>query len=248
MTVADVRSVCEFLEWDSAWFGVRIGRVCGRHLSADVAAAVIRWADENRVDCLYLLVDAEHQSTIRLAEQHGFALVDLRIELVAPIHPNLEARPSGTIRPACDDDLPRLTAIARASHHNTRFYVDGRFDRARCDELYARWIERSVAGELADVVWVAEGEGAPCGYLAARAASAVEGCIGLVAVDGARRGSGFGTALLAAAKHWCAEQELSHLSVVTQGVNPAAIRFYERAGFTVRAVQFWYHRWSSTGR
>jgi dTDP-4-amino-4,6-dideoxy-D-galactose acyltransferase len=236
---------CELLEWDSSWFGVRIGRVHGRHLTADRAEAAIEWAAQHGVACLYFLADADDGRTVQTAERHGFSLTDVRLELVAALDPALDGPLPASIRAAREGDLARLKGIARASHHNTRFYVDGRFDRTRCDELYARWIERSVAGELADAVWVPEAGGEVCGYLTARASSAAEARIGLVAIDSARRGCGHGAALLRASKQWYAAHGVSRLAVVTQGRNGRAISFYERAGFTVRMVEFWYHRWSN---
>jgi dTDP-4-amino-4,6-dideoxy-D-galactose acyltransferase len=149
------------------------------------------------------------------------------------------------VRPARADDIPRLKDLARASHRNTRFYQDPHFERRRSDELYAIWIERSVAGELADIVWVVEVNHAPCGYLTAKN-EGDRGTIGLVAVDAACRGRGYGDALLRAALTWAAEGGLSCLSVVTQGRSAAAIRFYQRAGFLTRAVELWYHRWRTS--
>jgi dTDP-4-amino-4,6-dideoxy-D-galactose acyltransferase len=236
---------CEFLEWDSSWFGIRIGRVHGRHLTDERAGAAIEWAAQQDVVCLYFLADAADERTVQTAERHGFSLTDVRMELVAALDPALDGPLPASIRAAHEGDLATLTDIARASHHNTRFYVDGRFDRARCDELYARWIERSVAGELADVVWVTEAGGKACGYLTARASSSAEARIGLVAVDSARRGCGHGAALVRAATQSYAAQGMSRLAVVTQGRNASAISFYERAGFTVRSVEFWYHLWSN---
>ena len=146
------------------------------------------------------------------------------------------------VRAARPDDVPRLKELARVSHDNTRFYVDSHFDRHRCGEMYALWIERSVAGELADAVWVVDVNGVPCGYLTAKTDRDV-GTIGLVAVDVACRGRGYGDALLEAALTCAAEGGLSSLSVVTQGRSAAAVRFYQRAGFLTRAVELWYHRW-----
>ena len=243
-----VAGSCELLEWDSSWFGVRIGRLHGAHLSDAAAEAAIEWTRQHDIACLYFLADAADDPTIRVAERHGFSLTDVRLELVATLDPVPAGPPPASIRTAREGDLAALTGIARASHHNTRFYVDGRFDRTRCDELYARWIERSVTGALADAVWVAESRGEPCGYLTARATAAAEARIGLVAVGSEHRGCGHGAALLRVSKEWYAARGLSRLAVVTQGRNARAISFYERAGFTVRTVEFWYHRWSNAGR
>ena len=50
-------------------------------------------------------------------------------------------------------DLQQLKEIARRSHIESRFYFDGRFPMARCNELFELWIERSCLG-WADAVFV----------------------------------------------------------------------------------------------
>jgi dTDP-4-amino-4,6-dideoxy-D-galactose acyltransferase len=240
-------------EWDSSFFGVTIGQVTTNSAAADELAETVREADRAAIGCLYFLIDANDQSAIRAAEATGFSLVDIRVTLDRDLPRGLEPalgnptdlpRQEGPhfVRPARTEDIPRLKELARASHRNTRFHQDQHFDRRRSDELYAIWIERSVAGELADIVWVVDVNGAPCGYLTAKT-DTDGGTIGLVAVDAARRGRGYGDALLRAAVTWAAEGGLSSLSVVTQGRSAAAIRFYQRAGFFTRAVELWYHRW-----
>jgi len=236
---------CEVLEWDSAFFGVRIGRVRGDRLTDTSAAAVIEWARREAIECLYFLAAAEDDETLRAAGRHGFSLTDIRLELAATIVPGqLDAMPPN-IRPAQAADRAPLVALARTSHRNTRFHADPRFDPERADDLYAEWLERSLTGELADVVLVPEAIAGAAGYLTVRRTSEQSAHVGLVAVDPAQRGTGLGAALLAAAKHWCAARGIARLTVVTQGRNARAIRFYERGGFAAASVGIWYHRWSS---
>ena len=231
-------------EWDSAFFGASIAQITGRRATKDALAQAIEQAHKASVDCLYFLADADDLATVRAAEATGFALMDVRLTLECAIEGTEDDGGLGdeSIRPARAEDLPQLTALARVSHRNTRFHVDPRFDPVRSDDLYAVWIERSVKGELADAVWVADVDEAPRGYVTAtRGVSAAS--IGLVAVDAPYRGRGYGDRLLQAVKGWSRAEGVSRLSVVTQGRSGPAVRFYERAGFTVSAVEFWYHRW-----
>ena len=252
-------------EWDSSFFGVSIAQVTAKRPTADELAEAVRAADHASIDCLYFLAEAEDGTAIRAAEATGFSLVDIRLTLdcqtglpahdkdahrrkqsaddeIAPRPPRLSP---GEIRPARPADIPRLKELARLSHRNTRFHQDPHFDRRLSDELYAIWIEHSVGGEFADIVWVVDVNGAPGGYLTAKSDDD-RGSIGLVAVDEICRGRGYGDALLSAALTWAAEGGLSCLSVVTQGRNAAAARFYQRAGFLTRAVELWYHRWRTS--
>jgi dTDP-4-amino-4,6-dideoxy-D-galactose acyltransferase len=277
--ILDVSS-CRPREWDSAFFGVRIAEVAARRPAADELHRIAGQSDDAGIDCLYLLADAADADTLRAAEQNGFSLVDIRLTLdcelgVASRSPSrgaaadaatassrgtvseldLTANAGAQIRAASATDLTALKTLARTSHRNTRFYRDPRFDRERCDELYAVWIERSINGELADAVWVVDVGGAACGYLTIRADTGAPvsadprerraSTIGLIAIDPRHRGRGYGDALLRHAQTWTSERGLRRVRVVTQGNDPRAIRFYERAGFLASRVELWYHRWRS---
>ncbi len=206
----------------------------------------MQWATAESIDCLYFLADADDRDSVRAAEENGFSLVDMRLTLERTVSPAASVEEDdAAIRAATLDDLPALTSIARVSHRNTRFHRDSRFGAQRADDMYAVWIERSVKGELAHATWVVDQGDGPLGYLAV-SRDATCASIGLVAVDAPCRGRRYGERLLGTALRWTAEEGLSRISVVTQGHEASAVRFYERAGFTTRSVQFWYHYWSAS--
>jgi dTDP-4-amino-4,6-dideoxy-D-galactose acyltransferase len=228
------------LAWDTEFWGRRIARVEGDTLTDHEAARVGDWARRSAVDCVYFLARSDDAGTAHAAERAGFQLMDVRVQLE-------RAPGDGTgapgVRESRPDDLPALRAIARVSHRGTRFYADPRFPRARCDDLYEVWIERSCAG-WADVVLVAEHESRPAGYVschlddAGRSAS-----IGLIAVAAFARQLGLGRALVDGAVAWCAARGAQEMRVVTQGRSVEAVRLYERCGFRVESLGLWFHRW-----
>jgi len=218
----------EVLEWDSEFWGVRVARVDG----ADVDV----WAAANGVDVAYLLVDGADAVAAQQAEEQGFRITDVRIALEAPSVPSEQP-----VRQHREPDIDKLRSIARKSHEATRFYADPRFPRDRCDALYDTWIRRSCEG-WADVVLVADREGAPAGYVAVHRRDG-GGSIGLIGVDEAARGQGLGEALVRGALDWCAREGLGSCSVVTQGRNVAGQRLFQRCGFRTSAVDLWFHKW-----
>ena len=251
---------CRVLEWDSEFFGIMIANIEPQALVAD-AGALTAWCNAN-VDCTYLLVDTADQAAIAKAQELGFRLVDVRVTLErrggSPDPPGDQRRggssdppgdqrrggsldPPVTIRAHRESDLDALKRIARVSHRDTRFYVDGRFDRARCDEMYDVWITKSCNG-WADHVLVAEVGGSAAGYLTCHR-RADYGEVGLVGVAAERRGAGVGASLTAAALEWFRANGIARVSVVTQGRNAAGLRLYQRAGFAVRTLQLSYHKW-----
>jgi dTDP-4-amino-4,6-dideoxy-D-galactose acyltransferase len=240
--------LCEFLEWDSNFFGVRIGRVLGHRLSLETAPEVLVWCRDHEIDCLFFLADQEPES-IRAAEGLGFHLTDLRLTLEAQLN---EPKRGGattlpqvaTVRGAALEDIPALRRIAASSHTDSRFYQDGGFPRDRCDELFRIWIEKSCRG-AADAVLVAERDAQAAGYITCEVAGD-RGRIGLVAVAEDARGTGLGHALLSHALYWMFSRAVKVVSVVTQGRNLRAQRLYQAHGFANASLQLWYHLWPST--
>lgn len=241
-------ALCEQLPWDSAFFGVSIARALPPYLDESSRDAMIEWCRGKRIDCLYFLCPLEDASTQRLLTDAAFQLVGVRVTLSRPPGPD-EGASSGRFRPANVDDIPRLREIALTSHRDTRFHGDGHFDPARCDELYATWIENSVRGYATHVL-VAEEDIGAVGYITlhldtheSEQTIARTGRVGLFAVDGRWRGRGLGRALLRSAAQWLQEQHVTETFVITPGRNTGALKLYKSAGFRTTDVSLWYHRW-----
>ncbi len=242
-------ALCEYLDWDSEFFGVRIARVFSRRLDAAAVRRILKWCDAASIACLYFLADAGDPATVQHAEANGFRLVDVRVTLdrrLGDASREEAARRDGVVRTARPADVPELRAIARVSHHDSRFYQDGGFPALRCDALYETWIERSCNG-YADTVLVADFDGRPAGYVSCHRREVGLGQIGLFAVGPDFQGRGLGRALVTAALGWFAAQGLRDVLVVTQGRNAKAQRLYQRCGFLTKEVGLWYHRWFTTG-
>lgn len=232
---------CQRLEWDSTFFATTIASVDGAALVAD-AAGVDTWCHREQVACAYIRAAASDQPAIEAAEAFGARLVDVRVILgTATDHVAASHASAAAVRLAEPRDRETLRRIARESHHATRFYVDGRFDRARCDDFYDVWITKSCDG-WADAVLVAEVDGVAAGYLTCHRRPE-GGQIGLVGVDSKRQGSGAGTAMVAGAVKWFREAGLADVSVATQARNAGGLKLYQKAGFSVRSIELWFHKW-----
>ena len=238
-THAGAPAGCRILDWDSQFFGVTIARIEPSAL-VENGGAVMAWC-EAHVDCAYLQADAADQPAVDAAGAHGFQLMDLRVTLELSLAGRELPAAAAGIRPAVPSDLPALKPIARVSHRDTRFYVDRRFDRARCDELYDVWITKSVGG-WADHVVVAEVDGAAAGYVTCNRRSD-HGEIALVGVSAAYRGSGLAMAMTIGALRWFQASGLTRVTVATQARNTAGLRLYQKAGFAVRTIEMTFHRW-----
>ncbi|NQU38703.1 MAG: GNAT family N-acetyltransferase [Lentisphaerae bacterium] len=237
---------CELLPWDTDFFGFRVARFTAAHLTRPSLAEVTDWCRDQRIDCLYCLLDGQDRASARRAEEAGFHLMDLRFEMVCTVSPDTPrfAKTEGiTVREATAIDIPELKAMTTGIYQQSRFYADPWIPNERCTALYDTWVQKSCEG-YADHVLVASREDHPVGYVALNllpedhAAS-----IGLLGVRSTARRQGVGRLLLSEAVGWAARQNRSVLSVVTQGQNISAVQLYEKAGFSLASVSLWYHWW-----
>jgi dTDP-4-amino-4,6-dideoxy-D-galactose acyltransferase len=239
---------CKLLPWDTEFFGCRLGRVCGDTLRPELAARIDDWSRSNQIHGLYFLARVDDPATIQTAEQNGFGLVDIRVTLARKLvdsdAPAAASLPAGfRIRPVQPDDLPRLQAMARTGHGDTRFFSDGHFSRQRVEDFYSTWITLESEGR-AQSVFVAAGGRQPLGYVSCHLDSGGrDGQIGLVGVAPEARGQGIGAGLVQTAVDWFRTQGAREVTVVTQGRNLAAQRLYQKCGFLSRNLELWYHKW-----
>ncbi|PJF27356.1 MAG: hypothetical protein CUN53_04375 [Phototrophicales bacterium] len=232
---------CTLLEWDSAFFDMRLARVMG-----DDLGEARRWCAEHEIDGAYLLIDSAQLDLIQSAERHGFHLVDVRVTLDRSLD-NADIVPIGDrVRPATIEDIPTLESIARVNYGMTRFSVDPHFPQDRVEAMYAYWIAKSVNGG-ANITWITCDENVVTGYLSCLL-DKTEGQIGLVGIDPAHQNRGAGSALVCAGLRWFAEHGAQRVSVVTQGRNIAAQRLYQKHGFRTASVMLWYHWWARDQR
>ena len=235
--------LCTFLDWDTEFFGFRVGRVNIPRLDPENVTRILAWCRDQRIRSLYFLADCGDRDTIRLAEKHGFYLVDLRVTLEFSFEKAGERGAAPAYRFALPEDAPILKAVARTAYRDTRFYYDEHFSEELCSRLYEVWVEKSIGG-YAEAVVVTGEPGKPEGYITCHLNRADKrGKIGLVGVNEAERGRGVGKRLIAGALDWFASQGMTSVEVVTQGRNLSAQRLYQRGGFITSDVKLWYHHW-----
>jgi len=227
------------LPWDSKHFGIDVAKVNANRLTEQSVCEVQAWLGTNTIDCLYFMAVPE-AATLQYAAGLGFRFVDARVTLESAPRPTLAAR---GIRLATPGDLPNLYRIAAESHHDSRFYVDGRFKLDACNELYRIWITKGLSDE-GGAVFVPDIDGNPAGYISINVKNGV-GHISLLAVDAQYRGRHLATELMRAANSWFLSREVTKFEVPTQAGNIPALRLYESCGFRISQIEPWYHRWTA---
>lgn len=248
------------LAWDTAFFGVAMGRVdyllrgaaANREaLSAVIGGALERFR-EGHVRHVALKLDVGDADALTVIEDQGFRLMDAIVTYIA--HPRRAApkavKDAGRIRPFAAADTDQVLDIAREAYrgYRGRFQVDPHLPRDRSAEFYLEWARRCCSGEMADRMLVAEdSDGRLIGWASvkdAEPASSVSGLRISVGSLGACRPDApgaYATLISAAAAENHAAGVLTEAQ--TQNSNFAMIRVLESVGAQYARGEYTFHCW-----
>ena len=223
------------LEWDTAFFGFKIGAVDVSSLSEVAVCELERFdlvyifAQKKETKISYDLFLADEKRTYLKKIQEPLMLMDKNIFSVVPSE-------------IADVKLLDLTYQAGAY---SRFKLDNGFPEGSFKKLYKSWINKSVSRNIAKEVLVYKTKDYECAGLITLGLKNDKPDIGIIAVDKAVRGIGIGSKLIHAAEWWALnKQQINEIQVVTQGANIHACKFYERQGYSLKTKLFIYHWWS----
>ena len=124
----------------------------------------------------------------------------------------------------------------------SRFSVDPDFPGEKFIALYTLWIRKSIHKEIADEVLVIR-EGEKAAGMVTLDHKDGKGDIGLLSVSQECRGKKYGEMLVRGAQCWFMDHSCRFGQVVTQGDNTAACALYQKCGYSVGKVEFFYHFW-----
>lgn len=226
------------LEWDSEFWGCRVGRLLAGSGSCDVAAIEVAIGDS--FDFVYLLSFGDRLDQIQVAEHFGFRTVDIRYEVSLVTASSAPEPADVEIRSPTIPEFEAAISISREAHGRTRFGEDVFVAPQRVAEFYQTWLRRDHA--LPDwTTLVALVNGDVVGYITHGPTSNDAATIGLIAVRPDQRGRGIGTQLLRATSRQQFELGRPRIEAVTQGGSEAAVAMYQRAGFKTGRVGIWLH-------
>lgn len=224
------------LDWDSAFFGLRIGRADVSSAAELELLATQEMLLKQQCDLLYVFCP----QTVRW-QQHNAALVDEKtIYTKRIVSQTICTQVDVYMGNVPDNDLYRLALV---SGEYSRYRLDKWFPEGSYERLYRRWIEQAVNGNMADKVFVYRENNHIYGMLTLQWDDH-QADIGLVAVDTDVQGRGIGSLLMQNTENWLAHNtSVQTLKVATQWTNTKARRWYEKNGFVVECVTNIYHWW-----
>ena len=179
LAAGEGQAACVFqpLAWDSAFFGLPMGRILYVLRSEEATpkaleSAVAACLEACRAAGLWHVaarVDVSDVHGILALENQGFRLMDALVTYT--YHPRRDAPPPvkemGVLRPFREEDADQIVSITQEAYRGfrSRFHADPHLPDDRCDELYVEWARRVVTKEMAQQVLVTEnGQGQLHGF------------------------------------------------------------------------------------
>lgn len=131
-----------------------------------------------------------------------------------------------------------LLSHALESGVYSRFKTDPGFVSGEYEKLYSLWIKSAL--EQKEVLLSKNNAGFVSCHLSEEIAQ-----IGLIAVDKAKRGEGWGKRLVKAAEYYASNYGAKSLTIGTQQANIPAVNLYQSLGYEMVEKVFVYHFWKS---
>ena len=225
------------LQWDSDFFGLRIGRADLQTKADALVLCAMHEELKRQYDLLYIF-DANAVEF----EADGAQLVDEKILYSKPCEPRKQYAEVSFFQGATpSDDLYRLALV---SGGYSRFKLDERLPESSYERLYTRWIENACPkeGTNRQILTFFGDENVAKGMITIDYQGEL-GHIGLVAVDLDCQHQGIGGKIMSTLDGYLFGLGVRTLEVPTQKANKDACRWYEKNGFKVKSVTPIYHWW-----
>ncbi|WP_026958013.1 GNAT family N-acetyltransferase [Aliagarivorans taiwanensis] len=231
------------LDWDTDFFGVSVARINEPGLvDQELSKVLIKLRDKD-VDLVYWSSNRKVGS--KLLGRFGGLLSAEKVTFII----DLACVDQGKFTSSCivepfSQSMRNIDfqALAIQSGEFSRFSVDKNIPQEKFDQLYQKWIIRSLRKEIADEV-LAIREGECVVGMVTLGTKGDRGDIGLLAVDSQYRGKQLGVNLVNAALKWFIAHGYNVGQVVTQGANIPACNLYKKTGYSVESVEYFYHFW-----
>lgn len=253
----------EPLAWDSAHFGLamgRLGRLVVDPARAETAPALVdallaRSCDLG-IEHLAARADAAELGLVQALEDRGFRLMDCLLTYAFDYHrdPRPAVRRLHAFREFRPEDTAALVDIAERmfDDYAGRFTRDPWLPREAARRFYVEWVRNACAGAMADRIVVSERHGRAVGFLAWKVLARVLKAAGVRIVGhgisaALPEGSGSYPALIAVSLEWTAgEYDVAEFDTPLD--NPVPQRVFQKFGFRPVRSKYTLHRGPGAGR
>lgn len=224
------------LEWDSSFFGIKVG-ICEGKMGALLSSIELydliygvnlkNLQDFINFSKTYQETKVIYEKNVESDTLNNFLKVENHIFSVFEI----------------TTDIEKLYRLAIISGEFSRFNLDPKIPKSKFVELYKLWIDNSLNRELADEIFVYRELDEIIGMVTVKLINNDLAKIGLIAVEPGNQGKGIGRSLLMRVEKYLAERGISKLQIPTQLQNEKACHFYETCGYQIKSKCIVTHLW-----
>lgn len=224
---------------DSQRFGVVVARADG--VSAKDLPALLSFCEQHDVELLIARCEGTDKAAAQSLADAGMVLLEAQRTYRGPIVPTT---PAPDIREAVAEDSATIEELARSGFGDMagHYHADPRLAADACRDAYVDWALRGLAGEAADVFYVAEVDGLTAGF-GMFTQSGDEVRVQLATVAPWARGRGIYVDFLHRGMAWGSGRGANHLTGVTPFDNIPAQRSFTKAGMRPVASTSTFHGW-----
>ncbi|MDQ7027803.1 MAG: GNAT family N-acetyltransferase [Anaerolineae bacterium] len=230
---------------DEARFGICTAKA--NNITHENLVELGDFCKSNAVELAIARVNVQNLDAIQMMEADGYRLMDTLVYYAFKFPK--KSIPKNTsnhhLRLCNPDDTEAIATLATDSFkgYYGHYHADSRLDNALCDAVYIDWAKNSVSSQLADAVYVLEGDKGLDAFATLRTNSEDEGEGVLFGVAPHAQGQGIYRALMIQGMIWCLEQGTQRMVVSTQITNVAVQKVWARLGFEFDRAYYTLHKW-----
>ncbi len=225
-----------FLEWDSSFFGYKVGKINRNNISTPDLSKILNEMTELKYKLVY------YSSQTELIDYNLFNCksVDIKVTFLKDIINPIKTDFIETYSEFVPTD--ELINLAIESGIYSRFNLDENIGRNKYEELYTLWMINSANKKIAKDILIYKHKNIIAGMVTLGEKNK-RADIGIIAVNKDFRGVGIGKSLMFASEYWAKENNYDKIQVVTQFENKPACKLYESCGYTLGKKEYFYHFW-----
>ncbi len=241
----------QFLGWDTKQLGIPTAKIILPAVlpEAFILREILKNARDQGLKLIYLTIPSEEENLTNTAKNLDGILVDHKITYLMDLNStktkeildfNIDEIETYTAPLPCPD----LIALAFESGKYSRFRADPNITEAQFQDIYRQWITNSVNHSIADDVLIYRDSDTQkiLGMMTVGEKNH-RGDIGLLAVDQNARGKQIGSTLIRAAQRYFIQKNYRQSQVVTQQNNIPACKLYEKCGYHIEKIEYFFHFW-----
>ena len=256
--------IFEKLDWDSAHFGVLMGKISYFAYKKDIYKNqlkkiindIISLASSQSIKHISIFTQLKETLLIEVLEEEGFHLKGMMVDYMGEsekISQNSKSSPA-LIKKADEKDVQALADISFESFSDKnawldRFHADSFFPKEKSDLLYKNWLINSFYGNQADCVLAAYIDEKPVGFITLKIEREKSdffgnkyGKVPLNAVCKTQRRKGIYKDLVISGCEWFKENGIEFVSVRTQASTIAVQKTWQKLGAELMSYNLVFHK------